>query len=211
MKTAGEILKAARQEKGWSLEKLSRQTKIQIHYLAAIEKSDLKALPQEAFVKGFIRAASVELGLKPDGVVAIFRRDFGANKKGQIIPRVLDHAFHRHLAWSPKITLLSALAVTVAAFFIYLIFQLKMFISPPALALTYPQSNSVVSQNVLVEGQTDPDAIVSINNQEIKKNKNGTFSQTIQLTPGSHTITVAAANQNGKSTTLQRTVQVKGE
>lgn len=211
MKTAGEILAAARHERNWSLAELSRRTKIQIHHLSAIEKSDLQALPQEPFVKGFIRTASAELELKPDEMIAIFRRDFGVNQKGQIIPRILDHTFHRHWAWTPKITILSAIAVTITAFFIYLIFQLKIFISPPALTLTYPQSNAVVSENVLVEGQTDPDAVVSINNQEIKKNKNGTFSQTIQLTAGAHTITVIAIDQNKKSTILQRTVQVKGE
>lgn len=211
MKTAGEILSAARQERNWDLEELSRRTKIQVRYLAAIEKSNLELLPQEPFVKGFIRAAAVELGLKPDGMIAIFRRDFGVNQKGQIIPRALNQTSRHHLTWTPQITVFSAIAVTTAAFFIYLIFQLKIFISPPALTLTYPQFNALVGQNVLVEGQTNPDAVVSINNQEIKKNKNGAFSQTIQLTPGAHIITVTAVNQNGKSATLQRAVQVKGE
>lgn len=211
MKTAGEILQSARREKNWSLEELSHRTKIQVHHLAAIEKSDLQNLPQEPFVKGFIRTAAAELGLKPDGMIAIFRRDFGANKKGEIIPRVLNPTFHRRLSWTPRITVLSAAAIVICSFLIYLAFQLKIFLSPPILTLTHPQPDAVVAENVLVEGQTDPEAVVSINNQEIKKNKEGTFSQIIQLTPGIHTITVTAIAQNGKSATLQRTIQVKGE
>ena len=45
--------------------------------------------------------------------------------------------------------------------------------------------------------------------KEIKKNKDGSFSQILSLTPGEHTITVTAVGQNGKKTTQQRTVRVR--
>lgn len=211
MKTVGEILRAARREKNWDIGDLSSRTKIQERFLVALEESDYEHLPEAAFVKGFIQTTSVELGLKPDAMVAIFRRDFGVDKKGNIIPRELEEIGRKGFRWTPALTTMSVLAVVIVAFVGYLAFQLHLFVSAPALTVTLPKDQSVVSQEVLVEGRTDPSATLSINGQEIKKNRNGVFSQTVMLSKGEHTISVAATGQNGKTTTIERTVQVKSD
>jgi cytoskeletal protein RodZ len=64
MKTAGEILAAARAEKGWSLAELSRRTKIQIKFLKAIELSQFAKLPEAPFTKGLVRTAAGQNGKK---------------------------------------------------------------------------------------------------------------------------------------------------
>ena len=46
-------------------------------------------LPAMPFVNGFLRTISTELDLKPEGMVAIFRRDFGEDDKGKVIPVTL--------------------------------------------------------------------------------------------------------------------------
>lgn len=209
MKTVGEILRAARVEKNWSLEELSKRTKIQERFLLDLEKSEYGRLPEAPFVKGFIRTAASELGLKPDVLVSIFRRDFGVDRKGNVIPRELEEIEGKGFHWTPRLTAISAVTVVITAFSGYLLFQLHFLTSPPALLLEVPKDHEIVSQDVLIQGRTDPSAAVSINGQEIKKNRNGMFSQTIPFSEGEHVIEVTATGQNGKSATVERTVQVK--
>ncbi len=77
------------------------------------------------------------------------------------------------------------------------------------LVITQPAQEAIAGTQIAVEGKSDPGAAVTINGQEIRKNKDGSFSQILSLTPGEHTITVAAVGQNGKKTTQQRTVRVR--
>ena len=109
MKTAGEILAAARREKGWSIEELSRRTKIQPKFLKAIELSQFSKLPKAPFVKGFVRTAAGELGLDPHGLAAIFRRDFGTGEESQIVPKTLE-AGKKKFGWTPQMTAAAAAA-----------------------------------------------------------------------------------------------------
>lgn len=208
MRTAGEILRSARQKRGWSLEELSRRTKIQEKFLKAIELSQFSKLPKSPFVKGLIRTAAGELGLDPAGTTAIFRRDFGVSDKTNIVPKTLETG-KKSFGWTPRMTAAAGIAIVVISFLGYLGWQLLTLASGPTLIITQPAAEAVAGVEVAVEGKSDPGATVTINGQEIKKNKDGGFSQILSLTPGEHTITVMAVGQNGKKATAQRTVRVK--
>ncbi len=54
MKEIGAILKAAREEKGLSLDEVQMVTKIRYKHLAALEAGDFDQLPGEVYVKGFL-------------------------------------------------------------------------------------------------------------------------------------------------------------
>ena len=207
MKTAGEILAAARREKGWSIEELSRRTKIQPKFLKAIELSQFSKLPKAPFVKGFVRTAAGELGLDPQGLAAIFRRDFGVGEQAEIVPKTL--AGEKKFSWTPQLTTAAAVGTTVAAFLGYLGWQLLTLAAAPMLIITQPTAETIAGTEIAVEGKSDPGAAVTINGQEIRKNKDGSFSQILSLTPGEHTVTVTAVGQNGKKAIEQRTVRVK--
>ena len=187
---------------------MSRRTKIQAKFLKAIELSQFSKLPKAPFVKGLVRTAAGELGLDPQGLAAIFRRDFGVSEKTDIVPKTLETG-KKNPGWAPQMTVAVAVAVVIVAFLGYLGWQLLTLASGPMLIITQPLEETVAGEEVAVEGKTDPGAAVIINGQEIKKNKDGNFSQILSLTPGEHTITVTAVGQNGKKATAQRTVRVK--
>lgn len=211
MKKVGEILSAARKEKGWTVEELSKRIKIQERFVLALEASDFSKLPQAPFAKGFIRVTSIELGLKPEAMIAIFRRDFGVNKQGNIVPRSLVETEEKRLRWSPLATTVMCIAIVATTFGLYLLFQLRLLVSAPTLIVDSPKDKSIVSTQIVVDGRTDPSATITINGQTIKKNKNGTFSQILQLPEGTHTIIISSAGQNKKETRIERTVEVKQE
>lgn len=208
MKTAGEILKTGRKEKGWTIAELSQRTKIQERFIEALENSDLARLPAMPFVNGFLRTISLELDLKPEGIVAVFRRDFGEGDKGKVIPNVSAEKY-KGFRWGPSTSIAIGIFAMTLVFGSYLIIQLKGLLGVPGLEIFQPRDQAVVSLEIAVEGRTDPTASVAINGQKIKKNRNGTFSQVINLSEGVQTVTISATGQNGKTTEVVRTVQVK--
>lgn len=65
----GRYLKAARMEKGISLEEVSQKTRIRLDMLVRIEEENHAELPAEVFVKGFLRAYAKAVGADDDEVV----------------------------------------------------------------------------------------------------------------------------------------------
>jgi cytoskeletal protein RodZ len=59
----GEKLRRAREERGCSLEQISRDTNIAVHYLEALEAEDFSVFPGEPYATGFLRNYSEYLGL----------------------------------------------------------------------------------------------------------------------------------------------------
>jgi cytoskeletal protein RodZ len=59
----GEKLRLAREEKGYDLEQVSRETNIAIRYIQGLETEDFSAFPGEPYVLGFLRNYSEYLGL----------------------------------------------------------------------------------------------------------------------------------------------------
>lgn len=65
----GEYLRKERKLRNISLEEISEATKISAHLLKAIEEVHTEILPDEVFVKGFLRAYAKYVGLDDDDVV----------------------------------------------------------------------------------------------------------------------------------------------
>lgn len=63
LKRIAELLKKARDEKGKTLEDISRETKIKVEYLEAIEKGDISPFPAPIYIRGYIKAYANTLGL----------------------------------------------------------------------------------------------------------------------------------------------------
>jgi cytoskeletal protein RodZ len=65
----GVRLRRAREAKSLSIEKVSQETHIRLHYLKAMEEGDLEALPSLAQARGFLRTYASYLGLEGDDIV----------------------------------------------------------------------------------------------------------------------------------------------
>jgi transcriptional regulator with XRE-family HTH domain len=59
-------MRRAREGAGLSLEDLTRRTKIPRARLAALESADVPKLPAAVYIRGFVKAYAVEVGLSPD-------------------------------------------------------------------------------------------------------------------------------------------------
>lgn len=209
MKTVGEILKEARSKKQISLENIASRTKINLSYLHAIEQNDFSKLPPSAFTKGFMQNYAKIVGLNPKTVLAIFRRDYDQDEKGRIIPRSLsDPVKTPKIPFNPTTTsiIISLIvSILIATFFIR---QVIVFRAAPNISLSEPQEESQVTSPVFIQGNTQPEATITINNQTISVTEDGSFTAEFELSPGEHTLVVTATSRNNKQRTLQRIINV---
>jgi cytoskeletal protein RodZ len=205
MKTVGQVLRDTRLKQRISLDEIARNTRIKKKYLLALEKGEYKKLPGVAYIKGFIKNYGECIGLVPDELWALFRREYKAGQNGLFLPRTKDLT---RSFWVVTPNRVVALAVVFSAtfFFFYLI---RGVLKGPFLKVYSPENNLVVKNlSIIVSGQTEPEAKLTINDQPIQLKDRGRFEITIQLSLGVNEITFISINRLGRRTEIVRTVKV---
>ncbi len=208
MRTVGEILKEARLRNHYSLEQVASQTKIRVFFLKAIEENNFPRIPQATITRGFIRNYAQILGLSPDSVLAVFRRDFLEDEKGQIIPRGMVAPLNKiKFSWNPKLTVITLLTLFFVVFLGFWARQYLNFISSPKILVTYPQEGQIFDKKeVEFFGTTDKDATLYINGEIINLGPSGDFNKKIVLKEGENEIILEAVNRAKQKTRLVRKV-----
>ena len=112
--------------------------------------------------------------------------------------------------WTPKTTVIFVVSLIFTLFGVYLFYQYRILTGPPPLHLIAPAIGLRTDQaTVEVEGQTDPEATISVNGQLVALEKGGRFFLRVPLSSGSNQITVTATAKSQKTTTITRTVDRK--
>ncbi|MGD9129441.1 MAG: helix-turn-helix domain-containing protein [Candidatus Woesebacteria bacterium] len=210
-KSIGEILKEERQAHRFSLENFSKRTRIKVAYLEALEDNQFDLLPAAIFVKAYIKTYGRIFAFDYQPLLALLRRDYKESAKGKLIPREFLKPVLKKRRLSKPVTF--ALFLFVSIFLVlmsYVVIQWYNLNKPPNLLLISPKEDDFVSSQIVIEGQTDPEALVAVNAEPIAIKPDGSFSTTVHLPrEGIATITVEATDRRGKSNLIQRTVYVK--
>lgn len=96
VKEIGEFLREVREEKGLTLDDISRETKIQIKYLFALEEGDFSLFSGEIYIKGALRNYARVVGINDNEIISFYdqlkkkyaaeeNNDSGKPKKGRNI------------------------------------------------------------------------------------------------------------------------------
>lgn len=211
MVRAGERLREERLRKKLTLSDVEKAIRIKSSFLAAIERGDYSKLPSSAYAQGFVRNYAEYLGLPTRQILAVFRREFDERKEYKVLPESLargETLATRHFRIRRRMLFVVALIVFFVGFLIY---QFRFAFLNPPLTVESPKERSVASQQVAVEGTTDPNATVSVNGQVVSLNPQGRFSKSIAAFDGPLTIVVKAKSRFGKETTVERHVEVKSQ
>ncbi len=213
MRTVGDILKKARIEKKLEFEEIEKNLRIRKKFLQALEENAWGKLPSLPYIKGFLRNYSSYLGLKPEEMVAVFRRQFREQQKSGLLPKGLSEPLDEPIfRFTPQIVFAAIIFFFLFFFFGYLFIQYKAYISPPNLIITQPLEGEIIKNDkIMISGKTDNDAVVSVNNDKIALTGKGEFSTTLTLLPGVNTIIVESTSKYGKKKTLTRTIQINTE
>jgi cytoskeletal protein RodZ len=109
----GRYLQAIRIEKGISLDTVSAETKIRLETLIQIEEEDHAGLPDEAFVKGFLRAYARAIGADGSEAIRRYQSRLGVLQKIAASEADLKRTGRRF--WTRLFLALSGMACLIAA------------------------------------------------------------------------------------------------
>ncbi|MDP1833758.1 MAG: DUF4115 domain-containing protein [Candidatus Moranbacteria bacterium] len=202
--TLGEKLMNLRGERRISLNEISRSTRIQLKYLEYLEAGDYKKLPADVYVKGFLRGYAEFLGVDENILIRLYEKEKGIKKN---LEKVADNMAEKkeNINMSPFLITPKIIAITLGALFVfgglfYLYKEIGAFANTPKLVILNPGQNAVEDGNsVVVEGVTDKDAKVFINNQPILVSDEGRFSESLALQSGANAINIRAVNRFDKT------------
>jgi len=210
--TLGEKLKKFRDERRVSLSDISRLTKIPLKYLEYLDKGTYEKLPADVYVKGFLKNYAELLGVDEHILIRLFEKEKGISKnlrekngKGEEKKRPVNIS---SFVITPKIIATSAILLLILAGVVYLYKEFGSFSDNPRLVILSPEKNYSTSGNsVIIEGVTDEDGKVFINNQPVLVDENGKFRENLTVQAGTSAINVRAVNKFEKETQETLTIQ----
>lgn len=211
MRTVGQLLKETREAKLYTLDEVEKHTKIRKELLKALEEDNYAKLPPLTFIQGFVKNYGKFLGLDGQKLMAVLRRDFEASKHPpQVLESFSKPLTKKRIFLTPSRLIGAVIAVIVVSFFAYLWFEYRSFVGAPTLEVISPaQGQTVEVTSVSVEGKTDPDAKLTVNDQEIGLDNQGSFKEEVKLSSSVNNIAIVSTSKFGQVTKVERTVYIK--
>jgi len=204
MNTIGKFLKDTRIKNQLTTSDLEKDTKIKKIFIEAIENENWDELPEYPVVLGFVRNIASTLDLKVETALALLRRDYPP-KSLKISP---SPDVQGKFAWSPKLTFAVGMVFFVLMLLIYLVTQYINFSKPPKLIVTKPSNGEIILSNkVGIEGETDSDVKLVVNNQPVLVDDNGYFVSEIEITQNTKNLIFVAEQRSGKITEKEISIQ----
>jgi len=196
---ASSLLKNTRLDKEWDLTDISKKLKVPVKYLEALENGQIACYPEEPYCSLIIKDYADFLGLNGKDILSLFRRDFEQKNKTKNYRKEL-------LSFTPKITFTISLILVIIVFIFYLISEYYKFHLPPKLKVNWPLEANVSSSVIEINGITDPESTIRVNDDLIMVNNDGSFQKKITLESGENLVVVQSTSPNGKTTTEQKTI-----
>jgi cytoskeletal protein RodZ len=81
MNELGQVLKAAREARGMSVEQVAQVTKVSGQILHSLEDGDRAGLPDPVYLRGFVRAYAIAVGIDPHEVLRMVRVEIDADRR----------------------------------------------------------------------------------------------------------------------------------
>lgn len=213
----GQRLKECREIAGISLSQAAQATNISVKYLEAIELGQFDKLPGEVYAKNFLKTYTNFLGLNGEDFLAYYQSEqkiYNKTRKGSDsdFKKPVARVSRFQLIVTPKIVRGVIIGLLALACLVYLGVKIKAIMTPPALMVTSPADNLVTDQNFIeVIGQTEPEVILEINGQQVLADRQGNFSETIDLQTGVNIIEIRAEKRHGKQANVYRQVVLVDE
>jgi cytoskeletal protein RodZ len=135
----GERLRAAREEKGLSLEDVAAQTRIPRRHLESIEKADWDSLPAPTYTIGFAKSYASAVGLDRTEIGDQLREEMGGQRFAASAADVFEPADPRRTM--PKGLVIGAIVAVVV------LIAVMSWLNKRSLEQPGPEENATVAQN----------------------------------------------------------------
>jgi len=214
MKSIGQILKAARLKKNYTIEDVNKFIKVHPKYIKAMEINDYSVFDGKVHSKGFLKIYAQFLELDLDELLALWRREYATtfdDVKQKKLSKIRSLEPEKFIL-TPSTLIITFVGTLLLGFFMYLFFQYRQYTDAPTLDIYYPEDNIVVDNDILdITGKVELDSEVFINNQKIIANTDGSFLTSIKLREGINTISIKSVNKLNKETEEIRNIIFRRE
>ncbi len=209
LRTIGSLLKERRKERKLTVSQISEITKIRGEYLKAIEDGNYDVFPSEVYLKGFLKNYAKFLGINTERALAMYRRERDFRKTEPTISmskRLIDKSLD--LTITPSRVIIVAVIIAAVMTVLYIGSYVGKILKEPNLKVTAPidltsgqeDTLKVKENKVLIQGEIEVGATLSINGQEFQTNNFQKFTEGFDLEPGLNKFTLIAESQFGKKT-----------
>ncbi len=117
MEDLGAFLQQAREKMGLSIADIAEITKIRKRYLVAIEQGKTKELPDEVYLRGFLRSYAKALGICPEEIISLYEQS--STEIAQGLQRVSLVDRRRAARKRKRIKFFIGIAIIVIALVVY--------------------------------------------------------------------------------------------
>ncbi|MBU0540153.1 helix-turn-helix domain-containing protein [Patescibacteria group bacterium] len=204
----GEMLKELRELRGFTYDELSKLTRIHPSIIQALEREEFSELADPLYAERHVKFLVLALEGRPDYFLKKYR---ALLKEKNAVP--VDTMKVRTTVRKRDFFVTSRL-VAAAGFFLfaglacaYLIWQAYLLQDPPPLRIITPVEGARLTvPHVDVQGETAPNALVTVNGQKAVVDGEGRFRIVFDIPRGLTTLTIEASRRYGSPITLTRMV-----
>src|SRR5690242_9087309 len=138
--TVGERLKAAREEKGLSLEDVAAQTRIPQRHLESIETADWEKLPAPTYTIGFAKSYASSVGLDRTDIGDQLREEMGGQRFASSQSEVIEAADPARTM--PKWLVVSAIVAVILLIIVMSLLNRRSLEQPTEVASNTPAATA---------------------------------------------------------------------
>lgn len=203
----GELIKRQRELRNISIKELSEQTGISVNNLKNLEAGNYNNLPADIYVESFIVKCEQTLGFENDELLILYKNERKTSGRNQV--QEISKMPAKSFSVTPKT--IGKFLVVFLTFFVLIYFgiQLSYLLGAPKLVVITPESDIITElKEISISGTTQPDNKVTINNNDIFVDREGSFSEIVPLQDGVNTIEIKSTNRFGKESVVIRRVML---
>lgn len=206
----GDKLKALRKAANITLSEMVQKTKIQKKYIKAFENGQYHNLPDPIYARNFLRIYVNTLRTDPKYYLDLFEQERGTCDfvKKAIMPRQRTKGIKFLVA--SKFIKIGLILLTAFSVVTYMGIQVHSIVTAPELVIESPYDGITTKEaSVLVAGQTEEGAQVSVNGTPVLLLSDGSFEEEIALERGLNIIKIEGAKRYSKKAIEYRRVVLK--
>ncbi len=182
IKSLKDILLEAMRYYDFTVEKLSQLTSISEIYIEALIQEKFELLPPAPYVRGYIKKIAQVLNLDGDQLWQDFLKNSKKIKKSGENDKLPPNRF---LVKRKSFSFLILILIIIFVFVFYFLANGKFFNKLQIDFFNLKENEIVVSDNSFVfQGKINPRNFLTINNQNVIINEDGSFEHKVELKPG---------------------------
>ncbi|MEA3398726.1 MAG: helix-turn-helix domain-containing protein [Patescibacteria group bacterium] len=207
----GKQLSSRRRQNKLKVEDIAAKLNINSKYITFLEEGSFNKLPAGIYGKNFLKEYAQFLNLETKPLLKIYDDESKKNvKQNKIFVQKATKSF-RFLT-VPKIIKNGLIAIIIIALIAYLSFCVGKIISPPELAIVYPQEDITIRERFIeISGKTEKEAKIMINGELTLIDAEGNFIKNINLKNGLNIILISAQKKYSRKNNLIRKIIVVPE